>query len=68
MFLWARLRDGTDTGALLPRAMDAGMAFVPGNAFSVQDPQRTGLRLSFATEGPEALTGAVERLATVLGA
>ncbi len=68
MFLWARLQDGTDTGALLPRALDAGMAFVPGNAFSVQDPHRSGLRLSFATEGPEALTCAVERLATALGA
>jgi len=68
MFLWARLRDGTDTAALLPRALDAGMAFVPGNAFSVQDPQRTGLRLSFATEGPEALAEAVDRLATALGA
>ena len=68
MFLWARLRDGTDTAALLPRALDAGMAFVPGNAFSVQDPQRTGLRLSFATEGPEALAEAVDRLGTALGA
>jgi DNA-binding transcriptional MocR family regulator len=43
------------------------MAFVPGNAFSVQDPHRSGLRLSFATEGPAALVEAVDRLAIALG-
>ena len=67
MFLWGRLTDGTDTAALLPRALEAGMAFVPGNAFSVQDPHRSGLRLSFATEGPAALVEAVDRLAIALG-
>jgi 2-aminoadipate transaminase len=66
MFLWARLLDGTDTAALLPRALEAGMAFVPGNAFAVQDPQRCGLRLSFATEDPQALAEAVRRLETAL--
>jgi len=68
MFLWARLLDGTDTAALAPRALAAGMAFVPGNAFSVRDPQRSGLRLSFATEGPAALTEAVRRLTIALEA
>ena len=66
MLLWVRLLDGTDTAALLPRALEAGMAFVPGNAFSVQDPQRSGLRLSYASEGPGALTEAVRRLGIAL--
>lgn len=66
MFLWARLQDGTATAALMPRALAAGMAFVPGNAFSVQEPHRSGLRLSFATEGPAALSEAVRRLASAL--
>ena len=67
MFLWGRLTDDTDTAVLLARALEAGMAFVPGNAFSVQDPHRSGLRLSFATEGPAALVEAVDRLAIALG-
>jgi len=66
MFLWVRLVDGTDTADLLPRALEARVAFVPGNAFSVQDPHRSGLRLSFATEGPAALTEAVGRLTAAL--
>jgi 2-aminoadipate transaminase len=68
MFLWARLRDETDTAALLPHALAAGVAFVPGAAFSVQDPHRSGVRLSFATEGPAALTDAARRLAIALAA
>ena len=68
MFCWATFLDGTDTTALLPRAVDAGVAFVPGRAFAVDDPHRHGLRLSFATEGPDALREAVRRLALALTA
>ncbi len=33
MFLWARLRDGRSAAGLLPAALRAGVAFVPGSAF-----------------------------------
>ncbi|TFY98820.1 PLP-dependent aminotransferase family protein [Ramlibacter rhizophilus] len=53
MFLWARLPRGMSASALLPAAVDAGVAFVPGAAFyadaaSEPDAERT-LRLSFVT-------------------
>ncbi len=68
MFLWARLTDETDTATLLPRALRAGMAYVPGAAFAVEARHPQGLRLSFATAPPEAITRAVEALAGALEA
>ncbi len=62
MFVWGTL-DGTDTTELLPRALDAGVAFVPGAAFGVQRPLPSALRLSFATIAPSDADEAVRRLA-----
>lgn len=67
MFVWARL-PGVDTTALLPRAVDAGVAFVPGSAFAVEaGAHADALRLSFATVGPAGLDEGVRRLAVALG-
>jgi DNA-binding transcriptional MocR family regulator len=62
MFVWARFTDGTDTRALLPRALAAGMAFVPGDAFYAEAAPRDRLRLSFTTETPARLREGVARL------
>lgn len=68
MFLWASLRDGGDTQLLLPRAITAGVAFVPGAAFAVPGgpPLTSGLRMSYATLDPPVLDEAARRLAQVL--
>jgi 2-aminoadipate transaminase len=67
MFLWARIRrPGVDTAALLPRAIDAGVAYVAGSAFSVESPHRANLRLSYASVTAEELTCGAERLLEVL--
>lgn len=68
MFVWCRL-PGVDTAALLPRAVDAGVAFVPGRAFAVSQPHSghtDELRLSFATSTPAELAEGVRRLARAL--
>lgn len=62
MFIWADFTDGTDTGALLNDALAAGVAYVPGQAFSVSTPYPHSLRMCFTTGAPEALTEAVDRL------
>lgn len=63
MFTWAIATDGTDTDALLPRALAAGVAFVPGSAFSaVPGSFPDAMRLSFATLDPGSLDRAVSRL------
>ena len=65
MFVWLRL-PGIDTSALLPAALDAGVAYVPGAAFAVNRDLHDHLRLSFATASPDELGSAVRRLATVV--
>lgn len=65
MFLWATF-DGIDTCALLPMAIEAGTAFVPGSAFSVERDLSTGLRLSFATADEPGLVTAVDRLSEAI--
>jgi 2-aminoadipate transaminase len=65
MFLWGRI-PGVDTEALLHRAVEEGVAFVPGTAFAVDGRPTDALRLSFATQAPDELDEAVRRLARAL--
>ena len=66
MFVWGRLVDSIDTQELLPKALDQGMAYVPGQAFAVDGDHRQALRLSFATATPPQLVEGVRRLARAL--
>jgi 2-aminoadipate transaminase len=63
MFCWLDFPPGTDTAALLPRALARGVGFVPGSAFAVDRPQPSSARCCYATLGPEQLREAVRRLA-----
>lgn len=62
MFVWADFTDGTDTTALLPRALEEGVAYVPGNAFAVGGGYRNSMRMCFTTSAPDVLQTAVDRL------
>jgi 2-aminoadipate transaminase len=66
MFFWIRLPAGLDALALLPQAVDAGVAFVPGAAFYAHQPDPRTLRLSFVTLTPELIHEGVEKLGRVL--
>ncbi|WAC73787.1 PLP-dependent aminotransferase family protein [Roseateles sp. SL47] len=66
MFFWIRLPEGLDAMALLPRAVDAGVAYVPGAAFYAHQPDPRTLRLSFVTLTPALIREGVEKLARVL--
>ncbi len=69
MFAWVGYTDGTDTAALLPQALAAGVAFVPGDAFvtaaeaAAGSPWRHHLRACFATLAEPDLAEAARRLA-----
>ncbi|WP_063060409.1 aminotransferase-like domain-containing protein [Nocardia sienata] len=67
MFVWAEFTDGTDTAELLPRALETGVAFVPGGAFAVSNPYPNAMRMCFTTAAPEMLTEAMSRLARAAG-
>jgi 2-aminoadipate transaminase len=64
-FVWVHL-PGVDTTALLPRALDEGVAFVPGTAFTTDGTCGEHARLSFASLDEDALRVAVRRLAAAI--
>ncbi len=68
MFVWLQLPPALDAAALLPQAVKAGMAFVPGSAFYADRPQNNTLRLSFVTADRPAIDQAIQILAQLLKA
>jgi 2-aminoadipate transaminase len=66
MFFWLELPENIDAMALLPQAVEAGMAYVPGSAFYANAPRANTLRLSFVTVPPEKIEQGVAALAQVL--
>ena len=54
--------------ALLPQAVERGMAFVPGAAFYADHPKPNTLRLSFVTVPPERIAEGIAALAQTLRA
>jgi DNA-binding transcriptional MocR family regulator len=65
-FVWVTLPRGVDTYPLLRKAIDAGVVFIPGAAFSHSDEPSNKLRLAFSAVPPEAIEEGVRRLAPVL--
>jgi 2-aminoadipate transaminase len=66
MFFWVELPEGTDAAAVLPKAVELGMAFVPGAAFFASEPKHNTLRLSFVTLAPAEIERGVAMLAQAL--
>lgn len=66
MFLWARLPAGLNAIELLPKAVDKGVAFVPGAAFFAADPDPRALRLSFVTASEEQIRIGIKALADAI--
>ena len=66
MFLWVRLPAGVDAVKLLPRAVEQGVAFVPGAAFYAQDADPRTMRLSFVTASPAEIDRGMAALAAAI--
>jgi 2-aminoadipate transaminase len=64
MFCWLEFPPGVDTTELLPRALAAGVGFVPGAAFAVHADQTRAVRCCFASVDEATLAEAVRRLAS----
>jgi 2-aminoadipate transaminase len=67
MFLWARLPHGMDAARLLPKAVEQGVAFVPGAAFYAGAADARTLRLSFVTASVPEIDQGVAALARAIG-
>ncbi|MBK7719325.1 MAG: PLP-dependent aminotransferase family protein [Simplicispira sp.] len=70
LFVWARLTGAggkvADGNVFAKRAIEKGVAFVPGTPFFCAQPDNATLRLSFATADVEKIREGVARLAQAL--
>jgi 2-aminoadipate transaminase len=65
-FVWVTLPEGVDTYPLLKKAIDAGVVFIPGAAFTPSAEPSNKLRLAFSAVPPDAIAEGVRRLSPVL--
>lgn len=69
-YSWVTLPEGLDARAMLPRAVAALVAYVPGTGFFVgdaeQEANRRSLRLSYCYPSPERIQEGVRRLGNVI--
>ena len=66
MFFWVELPESIDATALLPHAVRAGVAYVPGAPFFLDGAHAHTLRLSFVTVAPDVITRGVAALGGVI--
>jgi 2-aminoadipate transaminase len=61
-YTWLTLQSGADTRTLAERAMQEGVAFVPGAPFSPDGSARESLRISFSRARESEIVEGIERL------
>jgi 2-aminoadipate transaminase len=67
LFVWGNLNTADkDAGALAKRAIEQGVAFIPGAPFYCDKPDLSSLRLSFATADTIKIKEGVQRLSHAL--
>ena len=66
LFTFVTLREDIDTAALVPEAISAGVAYVPGAPFFVDGSGQNTMRLTFAKENDERIREGIKRLAGVM--
>ena len=67
-YSWVTLPDGLDSKAMLPRAIAALVAYVPGTGFYADGQGAQHLRLSYCYPDPDRIREGVRRLAGVVEA
>jgi aspartate/methionine/tyrosine aminotransferase len=67
-YSWIDLPPGVDSTAMLPRAVAARVAYVPGTGFFADGQGRHSLRLSYCYPEPDRIAEGVRRLAEVVHA
>jgi 2-aminoadipate transaminase len=64
-FILMELGIGSDASAMLPDAIDNGVAYVPGQPFFVDGSGANTLRLAYSRETPAAIADGIERMCRV---
>ena len=66
LFIFVWLPERIDTKALLPKAIERGVAYVPGSAFYIDGGGRNTLRLNYSYPSVEEIREGVRRLGELL--
>jgi 2-aminoadipate transaminase len=66
MFLWGILPEGMDAAAVLKRAIERKVAFVPGAAFHPTGGGENTMRINFSYSNPEIIREGITRLGVLL--
>lgn len=66
LFVWATLPEDLDSKAMVPRAIAARVAYVPGTGFYADGTGQRHMRLNFSYPPPERIREGVRRLAGVV--
>jgi DNA-binding transcriptional MocR family regulator len=65
-FVWLTIPEGLDAEAMLPRAVTARVAYVPGNAFYADGLGSRHMRLSYCLPPPQLIIEGTRRLGDVM--
>jgi DNA-binding transcriptional MocR family regulator len=65
-YVWLELPEGMHSKELLPKALEAGVAFVPGTGFFATGEGGNYMRLSFCYPSEEEIREGIRRLASVI--
>ncbi len=68
LFLWVKLPEELDSVAVLEKAIENKVAFVPGTAFYPDGGGQNTMRLNFSNAQPEQIQTGIRRLGEVLAA
>ena len=66
MFLWGILPEGMDAAAVLKRAIERKVAFVPGESFHPTGGGKNTMRLNFSYSSPDTIREGMTRLGVTL--
>ena len=66
LFVWVTLPEGLDAKAMVPRALGARVAYVPGTGFFADGGGTGNLRLNFSFSAPDRIREGIRRLAGVV--
>jgi len=66
MFLWVTLPDEMSSMELFETAIDENVAFVPGEAFYSDDPEKNTLRLNFSNSDEKKIEEGIKRLGNAI--
>ncbi|MEE8600142.1 PLP-dependent aminotransferase family protein [Euzebya tangerina] len=67
LFAWVSLPPAIDTGAMLPRAINARVAYVPGRAFFADGGGTQQMRLNFSYADSTKIAEGIRRLGKLIG-